>query len=361
MEYKPHDYQQFAINYILEHPIAAVILGMGLGKTSITLTAIEQLIYDSFEVSKVLVVAPLRVARNTWSDEIHKWNHLKHLRYSIVLGSAAERKKALEADADIYIINRENLQWLIEQSGVNFFWDMVVLDELSSFKNWNSKRFKAFMKVRPNVKRVIGLTGTPSSNGLMDLFAEFKCLDMGERLGRFISQYRVNYFVPDRMNGPIVYSYKLRNGAEEQIYEKISDITISMKALDHLQMPELISNEYPVYMNDEEAKFYADMEEDLFVPLKNGEITAANAAALSGKLLQMANGAVYSDDGDEIVIHDQKLDALEDMIEAANGRPVMVAYWFKHDLSRIMRRLTEKNWILRRALENGIVGNCLWH
>ena len=196
--------------------------------------------------------------------------------------------------------------------------------------------------LRPNVKRVIGLTGTPSSNGLMDLFAEFKCLDMGERLGRFISQYRVNYFVPDRMNGPIVYSYKVRNGAEEQIYEKISDITISMKALDHLQMPEFISNEYPVYMNDEEAKLYADMEEDLFIPLKKGEITAANAAALSGKLLQMANGAVYSDDGDEIVIHDQKLDALEDMIEAANGRPVMVAYWFKHDLSRIMRRLTEK-------------------
>ena len=342
MEYKPHDYQQFAINYILEHPIAAVILGMGLGKTSITLTAIEQLIYDSFEVSKVLVVAPLRVARNTWSDEIHKWDHLKHLRYSIVLGSAAERKKALEADADIYIINRENLQWLIEQSGVNFFWDMVVLDELSSFKNWNSKRFKAFMKVRPKVKRVIGLTGTPSSNGLMDLFAEFKCLDMGERLGRFISQYRVNYFVPDRMNGPIVYSYKVRNGAEEQIYEKISDITISMKALDHLQMPEFISNEYPVYMNDEEAKLYADMEEDLFIPLKKGEITAANAAALSGKLLQMANGTVYSDEGDEIVIHDQKLDALEDMIEAANGRPVMVAYWFKHDLSRIMRRLTDR-------------------
>ena len=311
-------------------------------KTSITLTAIEQLIYDSFEVSKVLVVAPLRVARNTWSDEIHKWDHLKHLRYSIVLGSAAERKRALEADADIYIINRENLQWLIEQSGVKFFWDMVVLDELSSFKNWNSKRFKAFMKVRPKVQRVIGLTGTPSSNGLMDLFAEFKCLDMGERLGRFISQYRVNYFVPDRMNGPIVYSYKLRNGAEEQIYEKISDITISMKALDHLRMPELISNSYPVYMDADEAKIYTDMEEDLFIPLKKGEITAANAATLSGKLLQMANGAVYSDEGDEIVIHDQKLDALEDMIEAANGRPVMVAYWFKHDLSRIMRRLTEK-------------------
>lgn len=365
MEYKPHDYQQFAINYILEHPIVAMILGMGLGKTSITLTAIEQLIYDSFEVSKVLVVAPLRVARNTWSDEIHKWNHLKHLRYSIVLGSAAERKKALEADADIYIINRENLQWLIEQSGVNFFWDMVVLDELSSFKNWNCKRFKAFMKVQTNVKRVIGLTGTPSSNGLMDLFAEFKCLDMRERLGRFISQYRVNYFVPDRMNGPIVYSYKLRNGAEEQIYEKISDITISMKALDHLQMPELISNEYPVYMNDEEAKLYADMEEDLFIPLKKGEITATNAAALSGKLLQMANGAVYSDDGDEIVIHDQKLDALEDMIEAANGRSVMVAYWFKHDLSRIMRRLTEKKIPFEKldseeSIRKWNRGSCRW-
>ena len=339
MEYKPHDYQQFAINYILEHPIAAVILGMGLGKTSITLTAIEQLIYDSFEVSKVLVVAPLRVARNTWSDEIHKWNHLKHLRYSIVLGSVAERKKALEADADIYIINRENLQWLIEQSGVNFFWDMVVLDELSSFKNWNSKRFKAFMKVRPNVKRVIGLTGTPSSNGLMDLFAEFKCLDMGERLGRFISQYRVNYFVPDRMNGPIVYSYKLRNGAEEQIYEKISDITISMKAADYLNMPELVSTEHKVYLDEKEKQQYREMKEQLVMQLPEGEVTAANAASLSGKLSQLANGAVYGDDGVVNVFHGKKLDALEDLVESANGRPVLVAYWFKHDLTRIMERL----------------------
>jgi SNF2 family DNA or RNA helicase len=315
---------------------------MGLGKTSITLTAIEQLIYDSFEVSRVLVVAPLRVARNTWSDEIRKWDHTRHLTYSVVVGTAAERKKALEADADIYIINRENLQWLIEQSGVPFFWDMVVLDELSSFKNWNSKRFRAFMKVRPKMKRVVGLTGTPSSNGLMDLFAEYKCLDMGERLGRFISQYRLDYFVPDQMNGPIVYSYKLRKGAEERIYDRISDITISMKALDHLDMPELISNQYPVYMTPEEAKNYEDLAEDLFLPLKKGEITAANAAVLSGKLSQMANGAIYSDEGKEIQIHDQKLDALEDMIEAANGRPVMVAYWYKHDLSRIMKRLTER-------------------
>ena len=342
MEYKPHDYQQFAINYILEHPIAAVILGMGLGKTSITLTAIEQLIYDSFEVSKVLVVAPLRVARNTWSDEIHKWNHLKHLRYSIVLGSVAERKKALEADADIYIINRENLQWLIEQSGVNFFWDMVVLDELSSFKNWNSKRFKAFMKVRPNVKRVIGLTGTPSSNGLMDLFAEFKCLDMGERLGRFISQYRVNYFVPDRMNGPIVYSYKLRNGAEEQIYEKISDITISMKALDYLNMPDCIPSRYEVEMSASERELYDMLRKDLLIPLKDGDIDAANAASLTGKLLQMSNGAVYDENGKARIIHDHKLEALEDLIEAANGQPVLVAYWFKHDRQRIMEHLAKQ-------------------
>ena len=325
MQYKPHDYQQYAINYILGHPIAAVILGMGLGKTSITLTAIEQLMYDSFEVSKVLVVAPLRVARNTWSEEIHKWEHLKHLRHSIVLGTAADRKKALAADADIYVINRENLQWLVEQSGVPFDFDMVVLDELSSFKNWNSKRFKAFMKVRPKVKRVIGLTGTPSSNGLMDLFAEFKCLDMGERLGRFISQYRVNYFVPDQMNGQIVYSYRLRKGAEEQIYNKISDITISMKALDHLKMPELISNEYPVYMSEAEGKMYTDMEEDLFIPLKKGEITAANAVALSGKLLQMANGAVYADNGEEVLIHNKKLDA-------PSGTAVMIANGVKEVL-----------------------------
>ena len=342
MKYSPHEYQEYAIRFIEENPVVAVLLDMGMGKTSIVLTAIVELMYEWFEVNRVLIIGPLRVARTTWPEEIKKWDHMKGVRYSVMVGSAAERRAALDADADIYIINRENVPWLVEQCGSGFNFDMVVIDELSSFKSWQTKRFKALMKVRPFVSRIVGLTGTPSSNGLMDLFAEFKCLDMGERLGRFISQYRVNYFVPDRMNGPIVYSYKLRNGAEEQIYEKISDITISMKALDHLQMPELISNEYPVYMNDEEAKLYADMEEDLFIPLKKGEITAANAATLSGKLLQMANGAVYSDEGDEIVIHDQKLDALEDMIEAANGRPVMVAYWFKHDLSRIMRRLTEK-------------------
>ena len=288
----------------------------------------------------MLIIAPLRVARNTWSDEIKKWDHLQGLRYSIAVGTAAERIKALKVDADIYIINRENVPWLIEESGLPFDYDMVVVDELSSFKNWNAKRFKALMKVRPKVKRIVGLTGTPSSNGLMDLFAEFKVLDMGERLGRFISQYRVNFFKPDRVNGPIVYSYKLLPGAEDRIYEKISDITISMKASDYLEMPELISTEYKVYLDDEERAKYEELKNELVLQLPGAEITAANAATLSGKLSQLANGAIYDDDGSVNAFHERKLDALEDLIESANGKPVLVAYWFKHDLKRITERLT---------------------
>ncbi len=304
------------------------------------MTAIEQLIYDSFEVSKVLIIAPLRVAKVTWSDEIKKWDHLSHLRYSIAVGSEKERLEALKADADIYIINRENIQWLVEKSKIPFEFDMIVIDELSSFKNWNSKRFKSFMQVRPRVKRVVGLTGTPSPNGMMDLFAQFKCLDMGARLGRFITQYRNAYFVPDRMNGQIVYSYALRPEAEEQIYDKIADITISMKALDYLQMPELVETRYPVYMDEKEDAQYEQLKTDMILAYKeDDDITAANAAALSGKLCQMANGAVYSESGAAVHIHDRKLDALEDIIEAANGKPVLVAYWFKHDLERICKRL----------------------
>lgn len=342
MRYEPHDYQQYAIEYIRAHPVAAVLLDMGLGKTSITLTALNDLLFDYFDVHKVLVIAPLRVARNTWSGEIGKWEHLEDLQYSIIVGTEKERKAALAKRADIYIINRENIQWLIEKSGYRFDFDMVVVDELSSFKNHDAKRFKALMKVRPKVKRIVGLTGTPSSNGLMDLFAEFKLLDMGERLGRFIGNYRVNYFKPDKMNGPIVYSYKLLPGAEQRIYDAISDITISMKAADHLQMPELISSRYEVQMDEQEKQNYDQMKEQLVLSLPEGEVTAANAASLSGKLLQMANGAIYTDDGETQLIHDKKLDALEDMIEAANGKPVLVAYWFKHDLKRIMLRLAEK-------------------
>lgn len=298
--------------------------------------------FDYFDVHRILVIAPLRVARNTWSDEIEKWDHLHNLTFAIAVGSEKERLEALRKQADITMINRENLQWLIEKSGQPFEYDMVVIDELSSFKNHQAKRFKALMKERHKVKRIVGLTGTPSSNGLMDLFAEFKILDMGVRLGRFIGQYRNTYFKPDKVNGSIVYSYKPLPGAEDAIYEKISDITISMKAADHLKMPELVNTKYMVHLSEKEKKKYEDMKAELVLELPEGEITAANAASLSGKLSQMANGAVYADDESILPIHDRKLDALEDIIESANGKPLLIAYWFKHDLIRIEQRLAEK-------------------
>ena len=339
MKYEPHEYQRYATAYIEGHPISAIFLDCGLGKTSITLTAVNDLMFDSFEVHKVLVIAPIRVASFSWPAEISKWDHLGDLRYSIAVGTAAERLAALKRQADIYIINRENVQWLITESGVTFDYDMVVVDELSSFKNHQTKRFKALMKVRPKVKRIVGLTGTPSSNGLMDLWAEFKLLDMGQRLGRFIGQYRTRFFLPDKRNGQVVFSYKPLPGAEQQIYKLISDITISMKSTDHLRMPELVSSRYTVYLSEEEEQRYVALKQNLVLQLPDGDITAANAASLSGKLSQMANGAVYMDSGDTISIHDRKLDALEDIIEAANGKPVLVAYWYRHDLERITERL----------------------
>lgn len=336
---KLHDYQEYAVKFIEEHKIAALLLDMGLGKTITTLTAINNLIYDLFEVRKVLIIAPLRVARDTWSAEVQKWDHLKHLRYSVVVGTAEERLSALAEDADIYIINRENVDWLV--SNTKFDYDMLVIDELSSFKNHQSKRFKAMMKVRPKVKRIVGLTGTPASNGLMDLFAEFRLLDMGERLGRFIGQYRNEYFKPDKQNGYVVYSYKPLPDAEERIYEKISDITVSMKAVDHLKMPKLVSTEYAVKMSNIEKEKYKELKDELILEVQDTEITAANAAALSNKLCQMSNGAIYDDENNIIPIHSRKLDALEDIIESANGKPVLVAYWFKHDRTRIAERLSK--------------------
>lgn len=305
----------------------------------ITLTAINDLLFDSFEVHKVLCIAPLRVARDTWPEELGKWEHLSDLRFSVAVGTEMERKAALNKPADIHIINRENVQWLIEDSGTPWQWDMVVVDELSSFKSHQSKRFRSLMKARPKVRRIVGLTGTPSSNGLMDLWAEFRLLDMGQRLGRFIGQYRADYFVPDKRNGQVIFSYKPMPDAEKRIYAKIADITISMKSIDHLTMPELVTAEYPVRLSDKERERYDELRQDLVLKLAGGDVTAANAAALSGKLCQMANGAVYGDDGEVHHIHDRKLDALEDLIEAANGKPVLVAYWFKHDLERIKERL----------------------
>lgn len=340
MQYNPHEYQTYATNFILEHPVAAVLLEMGLGKSVITLTAIYELMLNRFEVQKVLVIAPLRVARDTWPAEIEKWEHLTGLTYSVAIGTEAERLAALKRLAHLYLINRENVDWLITKSNLPFDYDMVVIDELSSFKSYAAKRFKSLLKVRPRVKRMVGLTGTPSGNGLMDLWAEFRVLDMGQRLGRYITHYRNNFFVPDKRNQQMIFSYKPKPGAEDAIYKLISDITISMKSADFLKMPECIINEVPVALSEKEWSVYQVLKEDMVVDLKTEEIDAVNAAALSGKLLQMANGAVYNEEKEVIRIHDRKLDALEDLIEGANGKPVLVAYWYNHDLQRIKQRFS---------------------
>lgn len=340
MRFIPHAYQQYAIQHIETHKEAALFLDMGLGKTVIALSAIWDLAFDFFEVSKVLVVAPLRVARDTWPAEIEKWEHLKYMTYSVVVGTEEERRQALLKKALVYIINRENVDWLVSKSGVPFRFDMVVIDELSSFKSHTSKRFKSLLKVRPRIKRIVGLTGTPSGNGLMDLWAEFRLLDMGKRLGRYISHYREAFFEPDKRNQMMVFSYKPRPGAAKEIYQLIGDMTISMKSLDFLPMPKLIMNEVHVKLSPAERKVYDELRKKMALSIEGKEIDAANAAALSGKLLQMANGAVYDDNHKPIRIHDRKLDALEDLVEAANGKPILIAYWFKHDLARMKERLS---------------------
>jgi len=288
-----HKYQNYCVQKIIENNIFALLLDMGLGKSIITLTAIMELMHNYFEVSKVLIIAPLRVARDTWSNECEKWEHLKDLKISKILGSEIERKLALNKKADIYIINRENLDWLCENYKFDF--DMVVIDELSSFKCHKSKRFKALRKVRPKIKRIVGLTGTPAPNSLMDLWSQINLLDMGERLGRFIGGYRDRYFMPDKRNAQIVYSYKLRDKAEDAIYDKISDICISMKACDYLNMPKRIFNKVEVQMDEKEEKLYKKLETEMLLSFVEGDIDAVNAAALSNKLLQMANGAVYDE------------------------------------------------------------------
>ena len=336
MKYKPHNYQQFATDFILNQSICCLMLDMGLGKTVITLTALWQLTLDSFDVSRVLVIAPKRVAEDTWPKELAKWEHLTGLTSSLVLGSAAERKAALQKKAFLYIINRENVTWLVK----NHYWDfdMVVIDELSSFKSNKAERFKAMKKVRPMVTRIVGLTGTPAPNTLLDLWPQMYLMDMGQRLGRFIGGFRDRFFLPDKRNREIIYSYKPREGAEDAIHALISDICISMKAADYLDMPERIDNRIEVSMSPKERKLYDDFQKDMVLSIGDEELDAVNAAALSNKLLQMANGAVYGEDKKVIPIHDRKLNALEDLVEAANGKPLLVAYWYKHDLQRIKAR-----------------------
>lgn len=349
MKYTPHSYQAYAIEFIKTHLIALLFLDMGLGKTSICLMAIKELMYRQFSITKVLVVAPFRVARDTWPAEVRKWEEVSGLRVSVLIGTSKEREAALQRNADIYTINRENLKWLVdylESHRKKWPFDMVILDELSSFKNPKSLRFKALRRVRPYIKRIVGLTGTPASNGLMDLWAEVAAVDGGKRLGRFIGNYRASYFTPDRMNPytGIVYSYSLRPGAEEEIYDRISDITISMKAKDYLHMPEAVMVKHEVTMDKSERSVYEKLKEELVTTVKGEEITASNAAVLSGKLLQLASGAIYSDDGKIMNIHEKKLDMLSDLVEQANGKPVLVAYWFKHDHERIMKRLTDDGY-----------------
>ncbi|SPF40775.1 SWI/SNF chromatin-remodeling complex subunit snf22 SWI/SNF complex subunit snf22 ATP-dependent helicase snf22 [Candidatus Desulfosporosinus infrequens] len=337
MKYIPHKYQEYAANLILDKPICGIFLGLGMGKTIITLTAIDELLHDRFETNKVLVIAPLRVAEDTWGRECIKWDHLKHLKISKVLGPEKNRIAALKSNADIYVINRENVEWLVEHYKTKWPFDMVVIDELSSFKSASAKRFKALRKVRPLIKRIVGLTGTPAPNGLIDLWPQIYLLDRGERLGKTLGGYRDRYFEPDTKNYQtgVVYTYKLKLESEAAIYQKISDICVSMKAQDYLQMPERIDNFVHVEMSLKEKALYEQLERDMLIPFAEGDIDAVNAAALSNKLLQMANGAVYDEFGEVRKIHHRKLDALETLWEAANGKPILVFYAYKHDKARL--------------------------
>lgn len=359
MEFKAHLYQEFAVEKILDTPHVALLLEMGLGKTVITLTALEQLLFDRFEAGKILVIAPLRVADDTWARESQKWDHLKHLSISKVLGSKKQREKALQAQADLYVINRENVEWLVGHTGKDWPFDTVVIDELSSFKSSKSKRFRSLRRVRPLIKRIIGLTGTPTPNGLEDLWAQLYLIDQGERLGKTITGFRDRYLVPgqrDRNNAHVVYDWKAKPEAEDNIYKKISDIVVSMKAEDWLDMPERIDRVIPIKMDEDSRQKYKKLEKDLLLPFADADVVANTAAVLSNKLLQMANGAVYDENRGVKEIHEAKLDALEDIIEAANGHPVLVFYAFKHDLSRIQKRFKQA-----RTLEKGTQGIADWN
>lgn len=337
MIFKPHIYQEHAIQKILDLPAVGLFLDMGMGKTVCALTAIVELLHNCFEVAKVLIIAPKRVAEDTWSREINKWDHTKHLKIVKVLGTAKQRINALESSADIYVINRENTEWLVNFYKKDWPFDMVVIDELSSFKSSKARRFRALRKVRPFIKRIVGLTGTPAPNGLIDLWSQLYLLDQGERLGKTVTGYRERYFEPGKRDPRrgIVFDWKPKPMAEEAIYGKISDICISMQAKDYLELPERINNVIPVSLPATARKKYEQLERDLLLPFAESDVVADTAAVLSNKLLQMANGAVYDENGGVKYIHNAKLEALEDVIEAANGKPVLVYYAYRHDRDRI--------------------------
>jgi SNF2 family DNA or RNA helicase len=350
MKFQPHKYQEYAIERILDTPALGLFLEMGLGKTVITLTALDDLLYDQFDAAKILVIAPLRVAEDTWSRESQKWDHLKHLRISKILGGQKQRRAALKAEADLYIINRENVEWLVSETGNDWPFDTVIIDELSSFKSAAAKRFKALRRVRPMISRIVGLTGTPAPNGLMDLWSQIYLLDQGDRLGKTITGYRERYFVAGARSGYVVYDWKQKAEAEEAVYGKISDICVSMKSEDWLEMPERVDRIVPVILSEDAKAKYRKLERDLLLPLIDADIVANTAAVLSNKLLQLANGAAYDEKRGVQEIHSAKLDALEDVLEAANGHSVLLFYSYKHDLERIQQRFKHCR-ILRKGAD----------
>jgi len=340
LKFKPYDYQRRAIQHILDHPAAGLFLDMGLGKTVITLTAISELMHDRFEVGKVLIIAPLRVADSVWTAEAEKWDHLRYLKISKVLGDRKKRMSALQEKADIYVINRENIPWLVDHYKRKWPFDMVVIDELSSFKSSNAKRFRALRKVRPMISRIVGLTGTPAPNGLIDLWPQIYLLDQGQRLGKTITQYRDRFFRPGKRNGHIVYEWIVKD--PDEIYKRIDDIVISMKAADWLEMPEKIDRIVKVKLPDEARQKYKQLERDLILRFtEGGDIVAANGAVLVNKLLQLAQGAAYDENDEVKFIHGAKLDALEDILEASAGKPVLAFYIYQHDKARILERFKQ--------------------
>ena len=343
MKYEPFSYQDYATKWIIEHEKSALFLEMGMGKSVATLTAILELKYDRFEIYKVLVISPLRVAQTTWPDEIKKWDHLSPLTISKILGSEKERIEGLGKSADIYIINRENVTWLVEWLGGDWPFDMVVVDELSSFKSSKSKRFSSLKKVRPLIKRMVGLTGTPAPNGLVDLWPQIYLLDGGERLGRTLTGYRERYFLPDKRNQMVIYTWKLKQGAEEVIFEKLSDICVSMKAVDYLDIPDRIDNMIAFEMPPKAREQYDTLEKELILSLVDSDVLAGSAAVLANKLLQVANGAVYDEDKKVKHIHNEKLNVLDELIEAASGKPVLVFYGYQHDRDRILHHLKKQH------------------
>ena len=336
MKYVPHDYQRHTTQFIIDHPEAAILLGMGMGKTISTLTAIDELINNRFETNKALVIAPVRVARDTWPAEIQKWDHLTGLTISPIIGTAKQRQTAANRQADIYTIGRENIPWLIKHHGKHWPYDMVIIDELSSFKNPQAKRFKALKKVRPHINRIIGLTGTPAPNSLLDLWAPFRLIDNGQRLGQYITHYRNQYFLPDKRNGQVIYSWKLRPGADQAIYDNITDITVSMRTTDYLTLPDVTHQHITVNLTPKEKKMIDTLKRDLVVDIGDETIDAANAATLSNKLQQLAGGAIYNEEGDVIEVHSQKIQALTELVDQAEGNNMLVCFWFKHERDRIL-------------------------